>query len=272
MSSPPSTPPGAPKPPAPEAKPPPRLPRAFRRQRSGLPPQGTLRWSFTWAFEGIVFVLRTQRNMQLHMAAGALALVLAVVLRVGRLELAAVVGAVSLVLVTEMLNTALEAALDAAVPGYHPLVKVAKDVSAGAVLVAAVNALAVAYLVFYNRLTDPTHDLLEGARRAPTQLALVALILTVIVTIALKAAVGRGTPLRGGFPSGHAAAAFAAWTAITFATENLSHAALISTLAFLMAMLVAQSRVEAGFHSALEVVAGAVVGTGVTVFIFQLLG
>jgi diacylglycerol kinase (ATP) len=257
----------------PVAPPPKRTPRLFRRpQRPGLPPQGSLRWSFTWAFEGIVYVLRTQRNMQLHVAAGAAVLVLALVLDVGRLELVAVIGAVSLVLVAEMVNTALEAALDALVTGYHPLVKVAKDVAAGAVLVAAVNALAVAYLVFYNRLTDPAHNLLDGVRRAPTTLVVVALMLTVIAAIAVKAAVGRGTPLRGGFPSGHAAAAFAAWAAITFVSEPLHHSALISTLAFLMALLVAQSRVEAGFHSALEVVSGALLGTMVTVVIFQIWG
>lgn len=257
----------------PVAPPPKRPPRLFRRaEKRVLPRQGSLRWSFTWAFEGIVYVLRTQRNMQIHVAAGAAVLVLALVLDVGRLELVAVIGAVALVLVAEMINTAMEAALDALVTSYHPLIKVAKDVAAGAVLVATVNALAVAYLVFYNRLTDPAHNLLDGVRRAPTTLVVVALILTIFVAIAVKAALGRGTPLRGGFPSGHAAAAFAAWAAITFVSEPLAHAALISTLAFLMALLVAQSRVEAGFHSALEVISGALLGTMVTVVIFQIWG
>jgi diacylglycerol kinase (ATP) len=235
--------------------------RLLRRPEKGtLPRQGSLRWSFTWAFEGVVFVLRTQRNMQLHVATGAAVLVMALLLDVSRFELIALVGVISLVLVAEMFNTALEAAIDAVVTGYHPLIKIAKDVAAGAVLVSAVNAVAVA------------HSLLVDVRRAPTHLVVVALVITVIAAIALKAAVGRGTPLRGGFPSGHAAAAFAAWTAITFVSEPLKHAALISTLAFMMALLVAQSRVEAGFHSGLEVVAGAVLGTGITLVLFQLWG
>jgi diacylglycerol kinase (ATP) len=251
----------------------PRAPRFLRRPRKGtLPRQGSLRWSFTWAFEGIVYVLRTQRNMQLHVAAGVSVLVLGLVLDLSRLELMAVIGAVSLVLVAEMINTALEAAIDAVVSGYHPLVKVAKDVAAGAVLVATVNALAVAYLVFYGQLTESGDNLLLGVRKSPTHLVVVAVIVTVVLVIALKAFTGRGTPLRGGFPSGHAAAAFAAWTAITFVSEPLQHSALVSTLAFLMALLVAQSRVEAGFHSALEVLGGGVLGTGVTVVMFQLWG
>lgn len=250
-----------------------RIGQARRRSpRHALPPQGTLRWSFTWAFEGIVYVLRTQRNMQIHVAAAVVALVMGLLLDFSRLELAAIIGAISLVLVAEMMNTAVEAAIDAVVTSYHPLVKIAKDVAAGAVLVATVNALAIAYFVFYDKLTEPGRDLIVGVRRAPTHLVVVTLIVTVIGVIALKAWVGRGTPLRGGLPSGHAAAAFAGWAAVTIIVEPLDHAALVSTLAFLMALLVAQSRVEAGIHSIVEVAAGAVLGTGVAIVIFQLWG
>lgn len=243
-----------------------------RREPGGLPKQGSLRWSFTWAFEGIVYVLRTQRNMRIHVAAGTAALVLALALGVTRLEFIAVLGAVSLVLIAEMFNTALEAAIDATVTHYHPLIKVAKDVAAGAVLVSTVNALAVAYLVFYSRFTAPSIDLIGRLKGRPSQIVVGALIITVILTIAIKAATGHGTPLRGGMPSGHAAAAFSGWAAVTIVAGKLPHAALVSTMAFMMALLVAQSRVEAGIHSAIEVVAGAVLGTAVTILLFQVLG
>jgi diacylglycerol kinase (ATP) len=243
-----------------------------RASHTSLPRQGSLRWSFNWAFEGIVYVLRTQRNMQIHVAAAVVVLVSGLLLDFSRLELAAVLGAISLVLVAEMMNTAIEAAIDAVVTTYHPLVKIAKDVAAGAVLVATVNALAIAYFVFYDRLTDPGRDLLVGVRRSPTHLVVVTMIVTIIAVIAIKAWTGRGTPLRGGLPSGHAAAAFAAWAAITIIAEPLRHAVLVSTLAFLMALLVAQSRVEAGIHSIVETLAGAVLGTCVAIVIFQLWG
>jgi len=265
------TPPGR----APEKPPSPpgRVTRFLRRASApSLPRQDSLRWSFNWAFEGIVYVLRTQRNMQIHLAAAVLVLVMGLLLDFTRLELIAVMGAISLVLVAEMMNTAIEAAIDAVVTTYHPLVKIAKDVAAGAVLVATVNALAVAYFVFYDRLTDDSRDLLVGVRRSPTSLVVVVMILTVIGVIAIKAWTGRGTPLRGGLPSGHAAAAFAAWASITIIAEPLRHAVLVSTLAFLMALLVAQSRVEAGIHSLVETVAGAVLGTCVAIVIFQLWG
>ena len=57
------------RPPPPAGEPPPPPDAAPGRGRgSALPRQGSLRWSFTWAFEGIVYVLRTQRNMQIHVS------------------------------------------------------------------------------------------------------------------------------------------------------------------------------------------------------------
>ncbi len=246
--------------------------RLFGRSDSSIPRQGSLRWSFTWAFAGIVYVLRTQRNMRIHIAAGLGALILALVLGVTRLEFIAILGVVSLVIIAEMFNTALEAAIDATVRHYHPLIKVAKDVAAGAVLVATVNAVVIAYLVFYNHLTDHGFDMAGRLDARPSQIVVGALIVTVLLTIAIKAFTGRGTALRGGLPSGHAAAAFAGWAAVTILANDVAHAALVSTLAFMMALLVAQSRVEAGIHSAVEVVAGAVLGTAVTILMFQVLG
>jgi diacylglycerol kinase (ATP) len=106
-------------------------------------------------------------------------------------------------------------------------------------------------------------------RDAPAELTLIALVLTIIVVISIKAYTGRGTPLRGGLPSGHAAIAFGGWMAITNVVGDSTHWFLISSLAFLMALLVAQTRVESGIHSAFEVFLGAVIGTLVTLVLFQ---
>ncbi len=180
-------------------------------------------------------------------------------------------GAVSIVLIAEMFNTAIEATIDALVTHFHPLVKVAKDVAAGAVLVATFNALAVAYLVFYSRLTHPTRHLFHQLQGRPSQIVVGSMIITILLAITIKAVTGRGTPLRGGMPSGHSSAAFAGWAAVTILSGEFNHGALISTLAFMMAALVAQSRVEAGIHSAWEVIVGAVLGASVTIFMFQML-
>ena len=89
------------------------------------------------------------------------------------------------------------------------------------------------------------------------------------IVIATKAISGRGTPLRGGLPSGHAAIAFAGWMAATYVLSDNEHRFLISTLTFIMALLVAQTRVESGVHSTLEVTYGGLLGALVTLALFR---
>ena len=78
----------------------------------------------------------------------------------------------------------------------------------------------------------------------------------------------RAGPLRGGLPSGHAAIAFAAWIGVTYAAGS-SRRFIVSSIAFVMALLVAQTRVEAGIHSTLEVLYGGALGALITLMIFQ---
>jgi diacylglycerol kinase (ATP) len=224
--------------------------------------------SFNFAFEGIIHVLRTQRNLRIHFAIAFVVLVLALIVNVTKLELIALLISVTFVLIAEMLNSALEAAIDIATTSFDPMAKLAKDIAAGAVLIAAVNAVGVGYLVFAGKVADRSAHLLDRLRDAPAELTLVALVLTIIVVIATKAYTGRGTPLRGGVPSGHAALAFAGWMAATYVAGN-DHRFLVSSIALIMAFLVAQTRVESGVHSALEVTYGALVGALATLVVFQ---
>ena len=225
--------------------------------------------SFNFAFEGVIHVLRTQRNMRIHFAVAAGVLVAAVAVGVDRVELIALLLAIAFVLIAEMINTAVEAAIDVATTAFDPLAKLAKDIAAGAVLIATVTAVAVGYLVFSERIANRSSRLIDRLRDAPAELTLIALVLTVIAVIATKAYTGRGTPLRGGLPSGHAAVAFGGWMATTNIVGDSRHWYLISTLTLIMALLVAQTRVEAGIHSFLEVAYGAVLGSLLTLVLFQ---
>jgi diacylglycerol kinase (ATP) len=224
--------------------------------------------SFNYAFEGIIHVLRTQRNMRIHFAVAFVVLVAALVVNVTKLELIALLISITFVLITEMINTAIEGAIDIATTSFDPMAKLAKDIAAGGVLIASVNALAVGYLVFAGKVADRSSHLLERLRQAPAELTLVALALTIIAVIATKAYTGRGTPLRGGLPSGHAALAFAGWMALTYVAGS-GERFLVSSIALVMAFLVAQTRVESGVHSALEVTYGALVGALATLVVFQ---
>jgi len=225
--------------------------------------------SFNHAAEGIIHALRTQRNLWIHFTIAAAVLVAAVAFGVTKIELISLLIAITFVLVAELVNTAIEAAVDVASTSFDPMAKLAKDIAAGAVLVAALNAVAVGYLVFSGAVADRSSRFLDRLENVPAELTLVALTLTVIFVIAVKAITGRGTPLRGGLPSGHAAVAFAGWMAVTLVLSGSSHRFLISTLTFIMALLVAQTRVETGVHSASEVVSGAALGALLTLALFQ---
>jgi len=226
--------------------------------------------SFNFAIEGVIHVVRTHRNMRIHFAVAVAVLVIAGASGVDKIELIVLLLSISFVLVAEMINTAVEGTIDAATTSFDPMAKLAKDIAAGAVLIASINAVAVGYLVFAGKAADKSASVLDKLRDAPAQITLIALVVTVIVVIAMKAWTGRGTPLRGGLPSGHAAVAFASWMAATYIVGD-AHRFLVSALTFIMALLVAQTRVEAGIHSALEVTYGGAIGALVTLSVFQLL-
>jgi diacylglycerol kinase (ATP) len=234
--------------------------------RRGTP---SLLESFNFALEGIIHVLRTQRNMRIHFAAAAAVLVAAVAIGVSRIELIALLLAIAFVLIAEMINTAIEGAVDVSTTSFDPNAKLAKDIAAGSVLIATVNAIAIGYLVFSRAVEERSSRLLTRLADAPARLTMIALVLTIIIVITTKAMTHRGTPLRGGLPSGHAALAFAGWMAITLFVEEQRFFA--SSLTFGLALLVAQTRVESGIHSALEVTYGGLLGALTTLVLYQFL-
>ncbi len=226
--------------------------------------------SFNYAFEGIIHVLRTQRNLRIHFAVAVAVLAAALYFDVTKIELIALLLSITFVLIAEMLNSAIEGAIDISTTSFDPNAKLAKDVAAGAVLIASVNAVAVGYLVFAGKTAAKSSRLLDKIVNGPAERTAIALVITVIVVIATKAWTGRGTPLRGGLPSGHAALAFAGWVAVTSLIGG-PHRFAISAVTFVMALLVAQTRIEAGIHSGLEVLYGGALGALVTLVCFQLL-
>jgi diacylglycerol kinase (ATP) len=233
-------------------------------------PRPSILESFNYAIEGVVHVVRTQRNMRIHFAIAIAVLATAAAVGVSKLELIALLLAIAFVLIAEMINSAIEGAIDVATTSFDPMAKLAKDIAAGAVLIAAVNAVAIGYLVFAGKAADKTARVLDRLRDAPAEITVIALVITVIIVIATKAWTGKGTPLRGGVPSGHAAIGFAGWMAATYIVGD-SHRFVISALTFIMAILVAQTRVESGVHSTLEVAYGGALGALITLAVFQLL-
>ncbi|HKU67678.1 MAG TPA: diacylglycerol kinase, partial [Candidatus Baltobacteraceae bacterium] len=197
--------------------------------------------SFHYAFSGILYAVRTQPNMRVHLFIAALVLVATLLLRLERIYVAAIVITIVIVLALELMNTAIEAVVDLLTVAHHPLAKTAKDAAAGAVLVATIGAVIVGYLVFYQGIQQGGTRVYDAVAQVPANVILIVLALAAIGTIFAKAWVGRGSPLQGGAVSGHTSLAFAAATGLALFYQR----PLVAVLAYFMAFLVAQSRVEA---------------------------
>ncbi|MBI4777518.1 diacylglycerol kinase [Candidatus Desantisbacteria bacterium] len=218
--------------------------------------------SFNYAIAGVIHGLKTQRNMQIHVIAAVVVLIASLFLNLSRLELVALFFAISLVLISEMFNTAVETIVDLITDSHHPLAGTAKDIGAGAVLIATINALAVGYLILYQRF-NMSNGFLPAA--PPTiHITFVSLALVVIMVIAIKAVYGWYSFLRGGMPSGHTAVASSIWVSTTFISQDIS----VSLLVFIITVLIANSRIRAKIHTPVEVLVGAFIGSGMTLIIF----
>ncbi|HTV93771.1 MAG TPA: diacylglycerol kinase [Verrucomicrobiae bacterium] len=222
--------------------------------------------SFNHAFAGIMYAARTQPNMRAHLLISLLVILAALILRIGRDYVIDLVIIIAVVLALELLNTAVESIVDLLTVTHHPLAKTAKDAAAGAVLIASIAAVVVGYLVFYQGLINGGQRVYQAVANVPSNIAFVVLAVVAIATIFAKAWAGRGSALQGGAISGHAALAFAAATLLAFLYQR----PLAALLAYFVAFLVAQSRVEAKIHSTGEVVAGSVLGAVVALAVYLL--
>jgi diacylglycerol kinase (ATP) len=214
--------------------------------------------SFHHAFEGIIYATRTEPNMRVHFLIAALVLLATLILRLDRDYVVATIILIALVLSLELMNTAIESIVDLLTVAHHPLAKTAKDAAAGAVLSA--------YLIFYQGIINGGERVFRAVQSVPSNLALIVLVVVAIATIFAKAWVGRGSALQGGAVSGHAALAFAVATLLAFLYQK----PLAAILAYFVAFLVAQSRVEARIHRPFEVFWGAVLGTLAALAIYVL--
>ena len=165
-----------------------------------------------------------------------------------------------------MVNTALETVVDLFTDEYHPLAALSKNLAAGAVLVTAITAVPVGILVMGKYLVIAQGRVVPLKLRSGLLVAIVGAVFVVLLVVAIKAALGNLRGFRGGMPSGHSALA-ALVTAIYFVGASPT----VVALAIGLALLVAQSRLEARIHSLTEVLIGMIVGIGMAWLVFSLL-
>lgn len=222
--------------------------------------------SFNAAVEGFVYVLKTERNMRIHYMAALFFILLGIYLNFTGSEILILCAAITFVLMAEMFNTCIEHFVDLVKPEIHPTARIIKDIGAGAVLITSINAVIAGYVLYSRHIPFNIEEQLNVVKHSPWHITFFSLILVFGISIMLKLALHRGTPLRGGMPSGHSAVAFAIWTVIMFLSNNT----IVIILAFVMAFLIARHRVKDAVHTVWEVVAGGIVGVLLTTLVFQI--
>ena len=218
------------------------------------------------AIEGILHAAKTQRHMRYHFYAAIFIIIASFSIGISWSEVVVIIILSILVLSVEMLNSALETITDILFRDYDERAKRIKDMAAGAVLITAAGAAVIGFIILYEPVKNFFYTGLNIAKHAESDVAVVALIVVLILVVLTKSFFGKGEPLRGGMPSGHAAVAFSIWVAVTFISESF----MPSLLVFIMAILIAQGRVSTGVHKPREVLLGALIGIAVTFLLFKI--
>lgn len=223
--------------------------------------------SFNYAISGLIYTLKTQKNMRIHFMIGTLVIITSLFFDLTRVEIILLFFTICLVIISEMINTAIEATIDLYTTKFHPLAKIAKNVAAGAVLVASINSVIVAYVLFFDKFNPMAKIVIVKVQQSSGHITFVSLVLVVFAVIAIKSKYSEGSYMVGGMPSGHSAISFSIATALTFISKD----ALIATLGYFLAFLVSQSRIEGKIHNFYEVVVGGLLGLVITIMFFQLI-
>ncbi|BBO23431.1 MAG: phosphatase PAP2 family protein [Armatimonadetes bacterium] len=223
--------------------------------------------AFNVAMRGLVYTFRTQRHMRFHLYVVLVVTIAGVFFGLRLRELLVLLFTISLVLVAEMFNSAIETTVDLVQPTYHPLAKFAKDIAAGAVLITTIIALVVGSLLLLgeSRWEMIKLNLTSESIGLPLTTRFLLGLPVIFVLIVIGKGLGkRGQVFKGGLISGHAAFGFFIATAVMFLTDQ----PLVGGLAIALAAIIAQSRWEAKIHSFFEITLGAAVGilVGLTLF------
>lgn len=220
------------------------------------------------ALNGIIYAITTQSNIKKQLIIAVVVMLVSLFFDLNRAEFLCLMFTVILIIIAEMINTAIETVVDLYTDLYHPKAKIAKDVGAGAVVVAAINALIVAYFLFFEKISTMGTTIIDEIAKSPVHLAFVSIALTAIVIVTLKAASTKNHKYikKDFMPSGQTAIAFAALTIIWLTTRNV----VIFTLSLVLALIIGINRYGNGKRTKAEVVVGACVGVLVVVLLYGL--
>jgi len=222
--------------------------------------------SLSFCIEGIILAFKTEKHIRYHYMIAVAALVVSLVFKLAAFEFALLAVSIVMLLFAEMVNTAIEEVVNLVEDKYNVRAKNAKDLAAGAVLVSSAALAIVVFIIFSKYLFGPVELAIRDIRNFTGHIAIIALILVLICVVVSKARLGRGSPLYGGLPSGHAAVAFSLWISISLVSLNPT----VVILTLIMAVLISFSRLTGRIHTPFEVIMGALLGIGLTGLVFYI--
>ena len=230
------------------------------------------------AVNGIIYATTTQGNIKKQLVIAVIVMLVSLLFNLNRAEFLCLMFTIILIIVAEMFNTAIETVVDLYTDLYHPKAKIAKDVgaggvvAAGGVVVTAINALIVAYFLFFDKISDIGLNFISNIANSPVHLAFIGIFLTVILIVSFKAfgvsRKNKNLKDKSFMPSGISAIAFAATTLIWINSSNK----VVLTLTIFMAIVLSLTRIEDKKRSSLEVFVGALTGIAVVTLIYGLRG
>lgn len=112
----------------------------------------TFKGSVKNCLDGISYVTKNEKNFKREIALGIIALILSYILKIDKIEFIIILTMICLVLTAEIINTAIERTVDLVTKEYHELARIAKDVSAGSVLVTSTFALIIGIIIFMPKI------------------------------------------------------------------------------------------------------------------------
>lgn len=136
------------------------------------------------AFNGIIYATTTQGNIKKQLIIAVVVVVISLFFNLSKAEFLCFLFTIILILFAEMCNTAIETVVDLYVDVYHPKAKIAKDVAAGGVVITAINAIIVAYFLFFDKISDIGLNFIENVTSSPIHLAFSIMIITIIAILA----------------------------------------------------------------------------------------
>lgn len=225
----------------------------------------TLGDSFKNALEGIFYVIKAERNMKIHIASALVVILLSINYKLDKIETVFVCVAIGLVLVCELLNTAIEVLVDMVMESFHPKAKIVKDVAAGGVLMSAILSVVIGYIIFIDRVAIDTGYAVGFLRNLDIRISIAVLTGAIVLLVIIAAAFKKKVSMKSGWDTAIAFIVSAAAMAVLLWNGNVKN----SILFFGICMLIVISRFKKKMQNFYGILLGAVPAFLIVLIIYQ---